>query len=144
MSSTHQKTVRQRFCLAPECRALFFVCADCDRGQAYCDDACRRGCRAKQQRAASSRYQKSPAGQLAHRNRQRAYRQRRAAIAQTPELKDVTHQGLEKAAPTISESSLPSKATLVRWQRSISEFGLLLCHFCSFKTVWIAPFYGMT
>jgi hypothetical protein len=52
MSSAHQKTVRQRFCLAPECRALFFVCADCDRGQAYCDDSCRRGCRATQQREA--------------------------------------------------------------------------------------------
>ena len=32
--------LRQRFCSRLECRAMFFICRSCDRGQRYCGNAC--------------------------------------------------------------------------------------------------------
>jgi hypothetical protein len=45
--------LRQRFCLGSECRAIFFLCSHCDRGQRYCSLACRRQARFRQRRRAN-------------------------------------------------------------------------------------------
>jgi len=68
---------RQRICPADSCRVLFDICSCCDRGHKYCSDPCRdRGLRQKR-REANRRHQQSLDGRLDHRDRQRAYRQRR-------------------------------------------------------------------
>ena len=68
--------LRQRACR--RCRRPFAVCASCDRGHAYCTPACRAAGRRRSVRAANARHQRSPEGRLDHRDRQRAYRARRA------------------------------------------------------------------
>ena len=72
--------MRQRFCVRLECRAMFFICRSCDRGQRYCGNVCRQLVRSKQRRDASRRYQQSADGRFNHRLNQRAYRQRRAQL----------------------------------------------------------------
>jgi hypothetical protein len=73
-----QETVvlRQRVCLGPQCRTVFFICASCDRGHRYCSLDCREQARRQQRRRANERHQRSPEGRLDHRDRQREYRRR--------------------------------------------------------------------
>jgi hypothetical protein len=66
--------LRQRACSG--CHALFWICEHCDRGQRYCSPACRSHARRQQRRGANDRYQRSPEGQLDHRDRQQKYRRR--------------------------------------------------------------------
>jgi hypothetical protein len=68
--------LRLRVCFGNECRAVFFLCSRCDRGQRYCSLACRERARIEQRRRANPRHQQSPEGRLDHRDRQRAYRER--------------------------------------------------------------------
>lgn len=49
--------LRPRICRGPGCRAMFFVCRRCYRGQRYFSEGCRAAARRRQQRAASGRYQ---------------------------------------------------------------------------------------
>ena len=90
--STHT-ILRQRFCKASDCRTLFFICSHCDRGQRYCSSVCRRISRLEQQRTARRRFQHSSEGRLDHRDRQRAYRLRKAAIARALLNESVTEHG---------------------------------------------------
>jgi len=69
--------LRQRLCGWGECGRLFFVCRSCWRGQRYCSRGCRIQARRAQCREANRRHQISPEGRLDHRDRQRAYRERR-------------------------------------------------------------------
>ena len=67
---------RQLFCRGSGCGAMFYICGSCYRGQVYCGDECRRRMRRQQMRRANRKHQDSPEGQLDHRDRQRAYRER--------------------------------------------------------------------
>jgi hypothetical protein len=58
------------------CGTPFFVCRKDYRGQAYCGDACRAAARVVSARAARIRHERSEAGRLDHRDRQRATRMR--------------------------------------------------------------------
>ena len=78
MTVPGETVLRLRVCLRGECRATFFLCPQCDRGQRYCSLQCRGQARLKQRRSANRRHQQSPEGRLDHRDRQRAYRSRRA------------------------------------------------------------------
>ena len=77
MAAHAEVVLRQRFCHVGECRAMFFLCTHCDRGQRYCSRACSRQARLRQHRSANRRYQQSPEGRLDHRDRQQQYRERR-------------------------------------------------------------------
>src|ERR1017187_10316688 len=91
--------LRMRTCGCPECRAVFAVCANCDRGQRYCSPFCRETVRRGQRRAADRRYQQSERGRQFHRRRQCRYRERQAPAP-------VTDQGCQKInSPTTSASS---------------------------------------
>ena len=57
---------------------MFWICQRCYRGQRYCSDRCRVKTRRQQRREANRRHQQSREGRLDHRDRQRAYRLRRA------------------------------------------------------------------
>lgn len=78
MPTPAKELFRQRFCRA--CRALFFICSYCDRGQVYCSETCRQAARRAQLRQANRRQQQTRPGRLAHSRRQHAYRQRRAQL----------------------------------------------------------------
>lgn len=83
MSEAVASAFRHRFCRAVGCGVGFWICRSCDRGQRYCSQPCQREARREQLRQANRRHQQSPEGRLDHRDRQRAYRQRRALILVT-------------------------------------------------------------
>jgi hypothetical protein len=98
--------LRLRFCRRLECRAIFFICRSCDRGQQYCSTNCRQSARVKQRRAASRRYWQSADGRISHRLNQRAYRLRRAQGRRHAEEQNrgrVTDQG-SAPAPIVATS----------------------------------------
>lgn len=100
MAVAGEVILRLRVCLAGECRATFFLCSRCDRGQRYCSLACRRQARLHQHRRANRRYQQSLEARLDHRDRQREYRRRRD---QRPAPARVTdHTSLLIASPPSS------------------------------------------
>lgn len=155
------KPFRQRFCQAGTCRAQFFLCAACDHGQRYCSPACRSGARTLQRRAARQRHQRSLAGRLDHRDRQRAYRLRQAAaaralflpstaaalsanlpLANLPSENSVTDHGSQAR---LTSSTVPLLVAL-RWpavvHRSLSARGELLCARCGRVGRWLNPFYA--
>ena len=68
--------LRQLFCRAAGCGAMFFICLSCYRGQTYCSRECRQKSRREQLRQANRRYQQSWEARLDHRDRQREYRRR--------------------------------------------------------------------
>jgi hypothetical protein len=76
-----EDVLRQRFCRWHECNAIFRICRCCDRGQQYCSERCRTKARREQRRAANLRHRKTLEGRLDQRDRQRAYRRRRAALS---------------------------------------------------------------
>jgi hypothetical protein len=78
MAAHGEVVLRLRVCFGSDCRATFFVCPRCDRGQRYCSLHCREQARLHQRRCANRRHQQSPEGRLDHRDRQRKYRRRRA------------------------------------------------------------------
>ena len=110
-------SLRLRSCYDPGCRALFTICAGCDRGQRYCSVACRQRMRRQQVRAAGRRYQASPKGKLRHSLRQRAYRRRQSQA-------DVTHH----PARSITNS------------RGHEPRRLSQCVKCLRHSAWIDPF----
>lgn len=140
--------LRRRVCLSRECRAVFFLCSHCDRGQRYCSLSCRRQARLGQRRCANRRHQQSLEGRLDHRDRQREYRQRRAQAR-------VTDQGsLLIAGSTLSGggpiktilSELPERSgavTLPRWPQT-QPGGWLRCRICGRKGHFIDPLLGIS
>ena len=71
---------RHCFCRAAGCGIRFWICRTCDRGQRYCSELYQREARREQLRQGNRRHQQSPEGRLDHRDRKRAYRQRRALV----------------------------------------------------------------
>lgn len=124
---------RQRFCRA--CRALFFICSYCDRGQVYCSETCRQPARRAQLRQANRRHQQTARARLAHSRRQHAYRLRRAH----------TRPHCQPAFPaehankvTDHSSQAPLRVPPSRRRRSLyllmtggtAQRGLIVCRFC--------------
>jgi len=77
------------------CQRVFHLCRDDDRGQVYCDDACREAARTAQKRAARAAHQASPEGRDDHRDAMRELRARRR----------VTDQGSGKVASSATVRS---------------------------------------
>lgn len=57
-----------------KCSAVFYICASCFRGQAYCSQECRQGTASQQRQARSERYRQTPAGQTALQRAQKKWR----------------------------------------------------------------------
>ncbi len=122
---------RQRFCRAPACRRLFFICSYCDRGQVYCSQTCRQLAREQQRRAANRRYRQTLSGRLAHSRRQQAYRLRcRHARYRQRENKVTDHssQAPLRVRPSRRVSSPYLLTTNLAWPRP--NRGLIVCRFC--------------
>jgi hypothetical protein len=143
MALDGEVVLRLRICLGSECRAVFFLCARCDRGQRYCSGTCRERARLRQRRSANRRHQQSAEGRLDHRDRQRAYRERR----RQPNISaGVTDQGslliagptssLHGKAPRPRDMQVPAdlsdpKLTHTRWLR---------CRLCGRMGRFVDPF----
>lgn len=107
-----------RLYLCARCRIQVVLCSYCDRGNRYCGRACRRLARAEARRQTVQRYQRSWRGRLAHAQRSRRWRQRRAAAAAGPGSSDahnVTHQGSQPGV---------AAAPLVAWTHDSVTVGL--------------------
>jgi hypothetical protein len=83
MALVRQLLFYQRHCGSVGCGAAFWICQCCYRGQRYCSERCRLKARRAQRREANRRHQQSEEGRLDHRDRQRAYRRRRAPAGVT-------------------------------------------------------------
>jgi hypothetical protein len=128
MPDAEQVPFRQRLCRGQWCGAVFYVCRSCDRGQRYCSERCRCKARREQRRAANRRHQRSEAGRLDHRDRQREYRLRLAA-------RRVTDQG---SGEYLGSSTLPA---LVLPPVEIVGGGVICC-VCGRIGTLIDPFTG--
>jgi hypothetical protein len=86
-----------RLYLCARCRVQVILCSRCDRGNRYCGMQCRHQARELARREAAQRYQRSWQGRIAHAQRSRRWRQRRAArdaaCAAGADAHNVTHQG---------------------------------------------------
>jgi len=112
--------LRPRRCLNPDCNTMFALCRNCDRGQRYCSEPCRKRMRRRQLLAAGHRYQASETGKEAHRHRQCTYRQRKSRAG-------VTHQG-----PVSITISPPTPSAC-----------LTQCAICGQANRWANPFYWL-
>ena len=96
--------LRQRFCRGAGCGAVFWICRHCDRGHKYCGERCRRKARRQQRRDANQRNQQSREGRLDHRDRQRAYRERRRLPRVTDHTSPATYDwrsiGVAESSPS--------------------------------------------
>ncbi len=94
-----------RLYLCARCRAQVLLCSRCDRGNRYCGRQCRHQAREQARREAAQRYQRSWRGRIAHAQRSRRWRQRRAqrelardaAAGAGGDAQNVTHQGCRPA-----------------------------------------------
>ena len=98
-----------RLYLCARCRAQVILCSRCDRGNRYCGRQCRHQAREQARREAAQRYQRSWSGRIAHAQRSRRWRQRRAArdavCGTGVDAHNVTHQGSRPgvaAAPLVA------------------------------------------
>jgi len=86
-----------RLYLCARCRVQVILCSRCDRGNRYCGRQCRHQARMQARRQTAQRYQRSWNGRIAHAQRSRRWRQRRAARdavnAAGADAHNVTHQG---------------------------------------------------
>ena len=153
MSDARQAPFRQCFCLAPGCGDMFFVCPRCDQEQVYCSKPCRKLARLAKHRVANRRHQQSEEGRLDHRDRQRAYRRRKAlASSQSATTKSVTdHTPSPTAscvtllAAAVAPAPRPSSTTraLFRAQEWLfhSNRHLVICRFCGRRGRFLNPFH---
>jgi hypothetical protein len=98
-----------RLYLCARCRVQVILCSRCDRGNRYCGRQCGHQAREQARRETALRYQRSWGGRIAHAQRSRRWRQRRAArdAACGPgnDAHNVTHQGSrpgQAAAPLVA------------------------------------------
>jgi hypothetical protein len=134
MSAGSETSFRQCFCRAPDCRALFFICSYCDRGQVYCSDSCRQPARLEQRRQANRRYQQTLRGRVAHSRRQLAYRLRRARASYGLSKNIVTHHSSQTKllVQPFRRVSSPSWVTTIflRLLSAWAESGPVICQYC--------------
>lgn len=129
-----EEALRQRFCRWAGCGMTFWICRCCDRGQQYCGDRCRQKARRQRRREANRRHQRSLEGRLDHRDRQRAYRERRrrARVTDTPSAVSLHSGTIPAAEPSRSEngskngSEEPGYADVTRFEPCCIVCGRIL------------------
>lgn len=122
--------LRQLFCRAADCGAMFFICLSCYRGQTYCSQSCRQKSRQEQLRQANRRYQRSWEARLDHRDRQRAYRLRRCRVTDQSSLAPDSCGRMDPELVPVSTRPAFSKSDDLRQRRRQQGFHRLFCIFC--------------
>ena len=106
-------TLRLKLCGDPDCRKVFTVCINCDRGQRYCGPACRAAVRCQQRKAANNRYQQSEHGRDAHRRCQRRYRESLAPAPVTDQARSPITMPAPSRPPTLCQCAVCGRQS--RW-----------------------------
>lgn len=139
--TSSQLPFRQIFCHASQCRRLFFICSHCYRNHRYCSPECRELSFIEQRRAARRRHRQSPEGRADCRDRQRNYRRRQADLARASAQKNVMDQTPNPPLTSAIIAAPPVTAPIeARAQSFLSEFGLIVCHFCGRVGRFLNPF----
>lgn len=121
--------LRQLFCRAAGCGAMFFICLSCYRGQTYCSQPCRQKSRREQLRQANRRYQQSLEARLDHRDRQRQYRRRRCGrVTDQSSLAPYSCRRISRAR--LRESSAAERPNERRQPTQPKHFQRLVCSVC--------------
>ena len=122
--------LRQLFCRAVDCGAMFFICLSCYRGQTYCSQPCRQKSRREQLRQANRRYQQSLEARLDHRDRQRQYRRRcRGRVTDQSSLAPYSCRRINRAR--LGESTALAAKQYPRLRSSqLESFHRLVCSVC--------------
>jgi hypothetical protein len=141
-----------RRALCARCRAVFYVCRQCDRGQIYCNFKCRRLAVIVQKRRARARHQSTPEGRLDHRDRQRAFRARQRERPEpsvtdggSGEIRVLVTSPLAAQAPaatTVATLVGPEVNVHVTQQETpkvstSAQAGTVCCAFCHRKSLYI-------
>ena len=135
---TREEPLRQRFCRGADCGVVFWICRHCDRGHQYCGGRCRQKARRQQLRAANRRHQQSREGRLDHRDRQRAYRERRRRrVTDHTSAETFDSDSIVAAEPSRSENGLGSVSGEARYAES-AEFEPA-CIICGRTVGFFAP-----
>jgi hypothetical protein len=121
--------LRQLFCRAVGCGAMFFLCLSCYRGQTYCSQPCREKSRREQLRQANRRYQQSLEARLDHRDRQRQYRRRRCGRV-TDQSSLAPHFCRRISPARLRESPVAEKPNELRQPAQRKHFQRLVCSVC--------------
>ena len=142
MRHAAESVLRQRVCRWHECRSLFCICRRCDRGHQYCSDQCRQKARREQRRAANLRYRKTLEAKLDQRDRQKAYRLRRAAISVMDQGSTPT-QSADIISPSASQSPVAAEEGGKQPNETIAihDPGLRHCIVCGRTSRFVDPFH---
>lgn len=119
---------------------MFYLCRHCDRGQRYCSPRCREKSRRQQRRQANRRHQQSPEGRLDHRDRQRAYLQRRQArVTDQPSLRFFlcASMGVLHGPNPVETTPAPELFTSGATE---CPAGWVVCQICGRRGRWVNPF----
>jgi hypothetical protein len=138
MRHAAEDVLRQRVCRWKECRALFWICRHCDRGHQYCSDRCRQKARREQRRSANLRHRKTLEGRLDQRDRQKAYRQRLAAVSVMDQGSQNEVSAVTIISPVIFQ---PVAAYTGSKTRVIHTPGAPHCIICGRTSRFVNPFY---
>jgi len=142
MRQSCENVFRQRVCGWHECGAIFWICRSCDRGHRYCSDCCRQKAIREQHRAANLRYRKSPEARLDQRDRQRAYRLRKAK-----------HSVMDQGSPGCLSSrkivnaihsrpvAAPECGKSTHKTRMVHDHGTPCCIICGRRGLFVNPFH---
>lgn len=141
ISYSSELPFRQIFCHASQCRRLFFICSHCYRNHRYCSPDCRELSSIEQRRAARRRHRQSPEGRDDGRDRQRAYRRRKADLARAEAQKTVMDHTPNPPLSSGIIASPPVAAPIkAPWRPFLSTFGRIVCHFCGRVGRFLNPF----
>jgi hypothetical protein len=160
MTAAARHTVfQQKFCKAEGCGARFFICSHCNHGQSYCSEECRLRSRHEQHRKANRRHQQSPEGRADHRDRERAYRRRKAALsfsASRPQQLPVEGRSSHSPQPAyqenVTDQSIGSGTTSAMLQQPRSQWPVepdraplrgwqrIVCRFCGRIGLFLNPY----
>ena len=111
------------------CGQEFLVCVDCDRGQRYCSDECRKQARLASQRRAAKHYQSSRVGRCNHARRQQRLRQRRQEQGQEQQLIPKNSDSLGPSQEALAGDLLGPRLD-VKPQAASKPTPAWHCHWC--------------
>lgn len=113
------------FIICKSCKSPLLICRSCYRGHRYCNNACRDLGYKERRKAAMARYSASPEAKLDHRDRNRAYRQRRKFYGITQE-KTTTNQ-FEK---NVMDKGSPKSLQHIYSRSQLTKSGYERCQIC--------------
>ena len=144
MCDTGEVVLIQLFCRLTECKAIFYICRRCYRGQVYCSDTCRSTARRRQLKEARRRYNNTPEAKLDQRDRQREWRKKRRPKKTVMDQGSPTGQNAQPSKGRDCTNRRPARwaAVLVVLKSGlIRVFSVPRCVICGRAGVFVNPYH---